>query len=63
MAKVPTTRVPITKKDGTRTAYFWLSRGSTDIRKQTIYKKTKDGIKRITGAHFDAVAKEVVKHA
>ena len=63
MARVSTTRVPITKKDGTPTAYFWLSRGSSDVQKQTIYKKTKDGIKRMTGAHFDAIAKEVVKHA
>lgn len=55
-------RIPITKKDGTPTPYFWSNRDS-DRTRQTIYKKTKGGIKRITGAYFDTVAKEVRKEA
>ncbi len=55
-------RIPITKKDGSPTPYFWSNRDSERTR-QTIYKKTKGGIKRITGAYFDTVAKEVRKEA
>ena len=55
-------KITITKKDGSPTPYFWSDRHS-DRKHLTIYKKTKDGIKRITGAHFDAVANQVVKHA
>ncbi len=55
-------RIPIKKKDGSKTPYFWLERDDADRKRKTIYKTTKDGIKRITGAHFDAVANEVVKH-
>ena len=56
-------KIPITKKDGSPTPYFWSDRDGSDRKHQTMYKKTKDGIKRITGAHFDAVANQVVKHA
>ncbi len=53
-------RVAILKKNGTKTPYFWVERDS-DRTHLTIYKKTKDGIKRISNAHFDAVANQVHK--
>jgi len=56
-------KVPITKKNGAATPYFWSDRHTSDRKHLTIYKKTKDGIKKITGAHFDAIANQVVKHA
>jgi hypothetical protein len=55
-------KVPITKKNGSPTPYFW-SDSDSDKKHLTIYKKTKDGIKKITGAHFDAIANQVIKHA
>ena len=54
-------RIPIFKKNGTPTPYFWVDRDS-DRTHLTIYKKTKDGVRRIRGAHYDAVAKQVHKH-
>ena len=54
-------KVKIFKKDGTPTPYFWSDRDTTDRTNLTIYKQTSDGIKRIRGAHFDAVANRVRK--
>ena len=53
-------KVMITKKDGTKTPYFWNDRDS-DRKHLTVYKKTKDGIKRMTGVRFDAVANQFNK--
>lgn len=53
-------RVPIVRKDGTKTPYFWLDRDS-DRKYLTVYKKTPDGIKRMKGVYFDAVANRIHK--
>ena len=47
-------RIMITKKDGTKTPYFWIDRDS-DRKHLTVYKKTPDGVKRMKGVSFDAV--------
>ena len=54
-------KVKILKQDGTPTQYFWSDRDS-DRTHLTVYKKTKDGIKRMTGVHFDALANQFHKH-
>ena len=54
-------RIMIVKKNGTKTPYFWNNRDS-DRKNLTVYKKTSDGIKRMTGVHFDAVANQFHKH-
>ena len=55
-------RIMIVKKNGTKTPYFWLDRDS-DRTHLTVYKKTADGIKRMKGVHYDAVANRMHKHA
>ena len=54
-------KVKIYKKDGTPTPYFWSDKHSGDRTRQTVYKQTTDGIKRMRGVHFDAVAKRIRK--
>lgn len=55
-------KIKICKKDGTPTQYFWSDKDGTDRTHQTVYKQTNDGIKRMTGVHFDAVANQIHKH-
>ena len=55
-------RITITKKDGSKTPYFWNDRDS-DRTHLTVYKRTADGIKRMTGVHFNAVENRIHKHA
>lgn len=54
-------KIKILKKDGTPTKYFWSDR-DTDRTHLTVYKQTTDGIKRMTGVHFDAVKNQLQKH-
>lgn len=53
-------KIRIFRKDGTPTPYFWSDRDS-DRTNLTIYKKTPDGVKRMRGVHYDAVAGRVRK--
>ncbi len=53
-------RVKIFKKDGTPTPYFWSDRDS-DRKNLTVYKQTDDGVKRMRGVHYDAVARRMRK--
>ena len=53
-------RITITKKDGTKTPYFWLDRDS-DRTHLTVYKRTADGVKRMRGVTFDAVKNRINK--
>jgi hypothetical protein len=55
-------RIKIIKKDGTPTRYFWSDKDGTDRTRQTVYKQSPDGVKRMRGVHFDAVAKRMHKH-
>jgi hypothetical protein len=55
-------KITIYKKDGTATPYFWSNKHQGDRKYQTVYKHTADGIKRMKGVHFDAVANKMVRH-
>jgi hypothetical protein len=48
-------------KDGTPTPYFWSKRDGRDHTRETVYKKTERGVKRMKGVYFDAVAKRFRK--
>lgn len=54
-------KVKIYKKDGTPTPYFWSDSDGTDRTRQTVFKQTDEGIKRMRGVHFDAVANRIHK--
>lgn len=54
-------KIKIFKKDGTPTPYFWSDRDTTDKTNLTVYKQTRDGVKRMRGVHYDAVAKRMCK--
>ena len=54
-------RIMIVKKNGTKTPYFWNDQDA-DRQNLTVYKKTEDGIKRMKGVHYDAVANRMHKH-
>jgi hypothetical protein len=55
-------RIQILKKDGTPTRYFWSDKDGADRTRQTVYKQAPEGVKRMRGVHFDAVAKRMHKH-
>jgi hypothetical protein len=55
-------RIQICKKNGKPTDYFWSDTDGTDRTQQTVYKQTNDGVKRMTGVHFDAVTNQIQKH-
>jgi hypothetical protein len=55
-------RIKICKKNGKPTDYFWSDTDGTDRTQQTVYKQTNDGVKRMTGVHFDAVTNQIQKH-
>ena len=55
-------KVKIYKRDGTPTPYFWSDKKGGDPMRKVVYKHTTDGIKRMRGVHFDAVAKRIRKH-
>lgn len=55
-------RIKIFKKDGSPTPYFWSDKHKKTDRKQlTVYKQTRDGVKRMTGVLYDAVAERMRK--
>lgn len=56
------TKVKIYKKDGTATPYFWSEDDGTDRTRQTVYKQTDEGVKRMRGVHFDAVKNRIRRH-
>ena len=55
-------KIKIFKKDGTATPFFWSDRDGEDRTTLTVYKQTDDGIKRMTGVHFDATKNAFIKH-
>lgn len=54
-------RVKIFKKDGSESPYFWSDRDSGDRTAKTVFKRTTDGIKRMTGVRFNAITKRIKK--
>lgn len=55
-------KVKISKKDGTPTRYFWSDKDDGDRSNKTVYKQTDDGVKRMTGVHFDPITNRMHKH-
>lgn len=55
-------KVKIFKKDGSATPYFWSDKETADKTRQTVYKQTTDGVKRMVGVHFNSVTKRIEKH-
>jgi hypothetical protein len=55
-------KIRIFRKDGSPTSYFWSDKDGTDRTRQTVYKQTDTGVKRMRGVHFDAVEKRIHKH-
>ncbi|CAN5776028.1 hypothetical protein BH23GEM9_BH23GEM9_25760 [soil metagenome] len=56
------TRVNILRKDGTPTRYFWAKEDKADRKRQTVYKQTESGVKRMRGVHYDAIEHRLHKH-
>jgi hypothetical protein len=54
-------KIRIAKKDGTPSQYFWSDTEKSDKSQRTVYKKTDDGVKRMTGVHFDATRMRLVR--
>lgn len=54
-------KIKIFKKDGTPTPYFWSNKRTSDRTKLTVFKQTLDGVKRMTGVCYDAVAERMRK--
>ena len=48
-------KVAIYKKDGTATRYVWMSTDTADQSSVTVYKKTADGVKRMSGVRFNPI--------
>jgi hypothetical protein len=55
-------KVKITRKDGSPSPYFWSDEDGTEEKRKTVYKQTDEGVKRMKGVHFDAVANRLRKH-
>lgn len=54
-------KIRISKKDGKSTPYFYAAGEDSDRTRQTVYKETADGVKRMRGVSYDAVAKKMRK--
>lgn len=52
-------KVKIVKKDGSPTAFFWMDKDVTDRTNLTVYKQTAEGVKKMRGVHYDAVANQM----
>jgi hypothetical protein len=51
----------IFKKDGSATPYFWSDKDSNARTEKTVYKQTRDGVKRMTGVQFNADTNRIQK--
>jgi hypothetical protein len=54
-------KIPILKKDGTPTHFFYNDAEQTDRARQTVYKQTESGVKRMKGVTYDVSANRVNK--
>ena len=51
----------ILKKNGKPSPFFWTETEGSDSARQTVYKQTEDGIKRMKGVTYDVAANRVNK--
>lgn len=56
-------RIRISKKDGTSTPYFWSDKDGSDRTRQTVYKQTVEGVKRMKGVSFNSVTNRMRRQA
>ena len=54
-------RHTITSKHGKPTEYFWTDKHAEDPQRVTVFRKTEEGVKKMTGVHFDSKAGKIVK--
>lgn len=54
-------RHPINNKHGKETEYFWSDKHAENPEKVTVFRKTIEGIKKMTGVHFDSKAGKIIK--
>jgi len=54
-------KMRIFRKDGRPTPFFWREKDGTDRTRQTVYKRTADGVKRMKGVHFNVKTNEFEK--
>lgn len=55
------TRMRIIKKDGTPTPFFWVKKPGGKRTRQTVYKDTASGVKRMKGIHFNLETKRFAR--
>ncbi|MEO5510554.1 MAG: hypothetical protein ABIS27_07975 [Longimicrobiales bacterium] len=54
-------KITILKKNGAPSNFFWTEADGTDRSRQTVYKQTDDGVKKMKGVTFDVAANRVNK--
>ncbi len=54
-------KVPILKKSGAPSPFFWSEAEGSDRSRQTVYKQTEEGVKRMKGVTYDVAANRVNK--
>jgi hypothetical protein len=59
--EIAVARVRIHRKDGRPTPFFWRKKRGEDPTRQTVYKRTAEGIKRMKGVHFNVKTNEFEK--
>ena len=54
-------RIEISRKDGAPSPYYWSDDDGSEPRSKTVYKKTRDGRKRMRGVHYDPVTRRIIR--
>ncbi len=54
-------KIPILKKNGSPSHFFWTDADGADQARQTVYKQTEEGVKRMKGVTFDVASNRVNK--
>ncbi len=52
---------PIPKKNGSPSHFFYSDAEGSDQSRQTVYKQTEEGVKRMKGVTYDVAAKRINK--
>jgi len=54
-------RIRIYRKDGKPTPFFWREKDDTSPARKTVYKRTREGVVRMRGVHFNVTTNEFEK--
>jgi hypothetical protein len=49
------------KKNGKETEYFWSDEHASNPERVTVFRKTEEGVKKMTGVAFDSKAGRIIK--